>query len=150
MLGNQPPGFMILPTEAGTRVETTDRYLDRGGPQVDHLAQLVRRQRRRQAIRRLLGFGLARRLTRRARTRVAPTLSAPLADPQWGSDGDVRHILAERHPARSVRPEVLDLRGTTLEAGRGASEALAALPRQADRRQEREHAEQGAVTPPGR
>ena len=140
MLGNQPPGFMILPTEAGTRVETSDRYLDRGGPEIDHLAQLIRRQRRRRALRRLLTLGRHPQ-ARRLRAATQPATIDEKTEAQWGwlTDGDVRRLLAERDPARSTPPPVLDLR----TPGRGASRALDAIPRQGDRRHEREPVDRG-------
>jgi hypothetical protein len=147
MLGNQPPGFMILPTEAGTTarlLETTDAYLDRPGrrgPQVDHLAQLLRRQRRRRAVRRgLLWIGTW--VPRRQRPASGSTSAgpAPVRPPA--------PVLPRPRPA--LDEVTIDLDRSTAGGARGASSALGALPRQAGHGEHREQDDRGAVLPPRR
>ncbi len=147
MLGNQPPGFMVFPVEAGTSarlLETTDAYLDRGarrGPQVDHVAQLLRRQRRRRALRRgLLWFGswLPSRQRRDAGSTGAEPAPASTPAP----------VLPRPRPA--LDEVTIDLDRSAAGGGRGASSALGALPRQAGHGEHREQDDRGAVLPPRR
>jgi hypothetical protein len=138
MLGNQPPGFMILPTEAGTKWETTDRYLDRGGPQIDHFAQLLRRQRRRRAMRRGL-LWLGSWVPRRQRP-ASTSETAPISTPA--------PVLPRPRPA--LDEVTIDLERSAAGRAGGASMALGALPRQAGPGEHREHDDRGAVLPPRR
>jgi hypothetical protein len=152
MLGNQPPGFMILPTEAGTSariLETTDAYLDRPGrrgPQVDHLEQLLRRQRRRRAVRRgLLSIGTWVPRRQRPATGSTSEVPTPVSTPA--------PVLPRPRPALDevfLDEVTIDLDRSTAGGARGASSALGALPRQAGHGEHREHDDRGAVLPPRR
>jgi hypothetical protein len=145
MLGNQPPGFLILPTEAGTSarlLETTDAYLDRGrrpGPQVDHAAQLLRRQRRRRALRRgLLWFGSWLPSRQRPAATLTSEEPAPVSTPA--------PVLPRPRPA--LDEVTIDLDRLAAGGGRGASRALGALPRQSGHGEHRKQDDRGAVLPP--
>lgn len=115
---SQSPVIVVRPGEAGTSASAISRTPLGGsrrdasgdGPHTDHLAQLVRRQRRRQRLRSgLLALSTWRR-PRRATREIAPE---PLA--AWLGDGHDRPLLSVPHQASS--PDEPVVRWTPDRAG---------------------------------